>query len=149
MLRIRTNRENHATFVLPFSMRRISEEARKPSLLIVDDDPQVLRVSVRLLRSLYAVEIADDPMEAAELLRHRRFDAVLTDYEMPGENGLWVLEIARKHHPDARRVLFSACGPENIAAYIASGLVHCFVSKPSGRETLIAALGNREMLSAN
>ena len=149
MLRIRTNRETQATFVLPFSMRRTPREVLKPSLLIVDDDTQVLRVSVRLLSSLYTIEAANDPLEAAYLLRHRRFDAILTDYEMPGENGLWVLEIARKYHPDARRVLFSGSGPENIAMYTASGLVHSFIAKPSSRDALIAALGNAEMPSAN
>ena len=140
MLRIRFNRESHATQGLPFPMGGAAAEKQLPTLLIVDDDEQVRRVSARLLGAMYRVETASDPLEAAYMLRCRRYDAILTDFDMPGRNGLWVLNAARTLNPDARRVLFSGSGPSDLSAHLDSKLVHSFVPKPAGRGELISAL---------
>jgi DNA-binding NtrC family response regulator len=142
MMRIRTNKE--VTGVPVPMLRFLSEEVRKdlPSLLIVDDDEQVIRVSVRLLCGAWNIDTAPSAEAAVHLLRLKRYDAILSDFEMPDKNGLWLLRAARAMQPHTRRVLFSGSGPCDLALHLQSGLVHDFVSKPSGKEELIAALSS-------
>lgn len=140
MLRIRTNKENTREFALPIPTCKTQTSAYLPLLLIVDDDSQILRVSKRLLKSMFRIETASNAYEAAYLLKRKYYEAILTDFEMPGKSGLWLLEIARKYHPLIRRVLFSGSSPGNLPELIQSGLVHSFVAKPAGREELVASL---------
>ena len=140
MLHIRANHAEHLLFVPPLKTGEAQNNARLPRLLIVDDDPQVLRVARRLLRKTWRVETASNAADAALLLKERWFDAVLSDYDMPGNNGLWLLKTAQQYQPHIRRVLFSGSGPTDLSAHLQSGLVHCFVAKPPGRDELADSL---------
>ncbi len=61
----------------------------KGNILVVDDEPQIRRVMKTTLTSEgYAVVSAKSATEAFEQLRQERFDLVLLDVNMPGENGL-------------------------------------------------------------
>ena len=89
----------------------------KPTILAVDDDPQVLNAVGSDLRRRYAdryrIVRADGGNAALEALREikARGDAValvLSDQKMPDMNGVELLEEARKLFPDARRVLLTA-----------------------------------------
>ena len=141
MLRIRTNHEVRHPVLLP-RFRGDGTETKKtlPRLLIVDDDPQVLRVAERLLRSDWRIETANNAADAVMMLQTRRYDAVLSDFEMPGQNGLWLLKAARQFQPAARRVLFSGSSPSDLSDHLRSGLLHCFVSKPPQRHELADSL---------
>ncbi len=140
MMRVRTNKEFAKA---PVTMLRIPSKGSKkelPRLLIVDDDEQVLRVSVRLLCRTWQIQTAHSAKEAAHYLQMMHFDAILTDFEMPNENGLWLLAEVRALQPNAKRVLFSGSGPRDLFVHLQSGLVHDFVSKPTSREALLTSL---------
>lgn len=63
-------------------------------ILVVDDDPSCARLLERALRRLgHDAEIALHPDDALEMLRSGGFDAVITDIDMPGMNGV---ELARQ-----------------------------------------------------
>lgn len=68
----------------------------RPSILCVDDEADLLDMLVEALRldgyDVTGVESAEAGLDA---LRTRHFDVVLTDFNLPGENGLWLLEQAR------------------------------------------------------
>ena len=149
MLRIRTNTVHEPCYLPPYSERRALRRATQPSLLIVDDDPQVLKVATRLLRHAWQIFVASNPYDALHYLRQRPFDAVLSDYEMPERDGLWLLEQAWRIQPGVRRVLHSGGGPHDLREHLRSGLVHCFVAKPSGREELLDALKSEPHIIRN
>lgn len=50
-------------------------------------------------RSVLVVEDEADVRAAIETLEHHGFDLVLTDLQLPGADGLMVLEAARRFHP--------------------------------------------------
>ena len=131
----------------PYSVRRLTN-ARKPlkSLLLVDDDEQVLRVALRILRDEWDVHTAHDAMEAARMLKEKKFDTVLTDYEMPGHNGIWLLSEVKRLNPETRRVLFSGSSPVSLSEHLTSGVVECFVSKPTSRSVLQSSLTKKPLL---
>jgi thioredoxin reductase (NADPH) len=90
---------------------------RRPVLLAVDDDPQVLRAVARDLRGqfgkTYRVLSAGGGQEALDLLREldARGDEpalLLADQRMPGMTGVGFLREARVIFPSARRVLLTA-----------------------------------------
>src|SRR5918995_4339347 len=90
---------------------------RRPALLVVDDEPPVLRAVQRDLRGRfgedYRVLRAGSGAEAAELMRElrRRGEAlalVLADQRRPGMSGVELLESARDVFPKAKRALLTA-----------------------------------------
>jgi DNA-binding response OmpR family regulator len=71
--------------------------ARTPRLLIVEDDPDVRLFMVLALRSEgYDVTSASDANEAFFHLNSKHFDLVLTDFGLPGKDGLAMVEQAQR-----------------------------------------------------
>jgi len=57
-------------------------------ILVVDDDPGVVKALGRLLESAgHTVETPVSGREALLLFEKEKFDLVITDYQMPGMNG--------------------------------------------------------------
>ncbi|WP_324675523.1 FAD-dependent oxidoreductase [Hymenobacter sp. GOD-10R] len=90
---------------------------KKPVLLAVDDDPQVLSAIDRDLRSEfrrdYRVIRASSGAEALEIIKELNVRAeplalVLADQRMPGMEGVELLEKTRTLFPNAKRVLLTA-----------------------------------------
>ncbi len=90
---------------------------RKPIILALDDDANVLRAIERDLRSAYGADYrivrADSGQGALELLdalagRGEVPALFLVDQRMPGMTGVEFLERAIERYPDARRVLLTA-----------------------------------------
>lgn len=90
---------------------------KKPILFAIDDDSQVLRAISRDLRQRYRSEYrilsTDSPKEALESLPELKSKGetvalFLTDQRMPEIIGVDFLERAKKHFPEAKRVLLTA-----------------------------------------
>lgn len=61
-------------------------------ILIVDDDQNILSVICQCLQPLdFQVDTAYDSIEARDCLEHSQYDAILSDFRMPGETGLDLL----------------------------------------------------------
>ncbi len=112
----------------------------KPTMLAVDDDPQVLASIARDLRSRYAADYrimrASSGEQALEVLaelalRARPVALVLSDQRMPGLTGVQMLSRARDHAPDAKFVLLTAYADTDaaIAAINEVGLDY-YLQKP-------------------
>lgn len=82
--------------------------ASRGRILIVDDEPLVLRLCTTVLtREGYEVTAVADPREAAVLVERSAssFDLLLTDKAMPGFSGIELASIARTANPDLPVVL--------------------------------------------
>jgi len=67
------------------------------NILIVDDEaPMRKLLSNNLKASGYAVRLAANGAEALKLIEEHPFDLLLLDINMPGPNGLQVLEVVRR-----------------------------------------------------
>ena len=69
--------------------------ALEKSILIVDDDPTMVRMIKNLLSEKYKVYMANSGMNAITLLLKNQVDLILLDYEMPVVDGAQVLEMIR------------------------------------------------------
>lgn len=65
-------------------------EQRRPSVLIVDDEPANLQVLRSILQDSYQLQFARDGEKALELAHRSRPDLILLDVMMPGMSGLEV-----------------------------------------------------------
>jgi CheY-like chemotaxis protein len=101
-----------------------------PDVLVVDDMSRVRRAVTRLLSRLGRIRSAGCASEALDRLDEEAADVVLTDYDMPGDDGIALLTQVRARHPRTRRVLMSGSIPEQLEAHLASGLVEHFLPKP-------------------
>ena len=72
----------------------VDAEAKK-KILVVDDDPMMLRMIKSLLESEYRVFMANSGMNAITFLANNKVDLILLDYEMPVVSGAKVLEMIR------------------------------------------------------
>jgi EAL domain-containing protein (putative c-di-GMP-specific phosphodiesterase class I) len=77
-------------------------------ILVVDDEEPLLRAIGRLLTAAgYDVSTAVDGMRAVDLLEHAVFDAILSDIDMPGLNGIRFLQAVRRRDVDVPVVLMT------------------------------------------
>ena len=74
----------------------VDDESPQPVLLIVDDDPSMIQVLGKALRSLGRLRFATHGADALRLMRESLPDIVLLDAQMPGMSGFDVLD-AIKH----------------------------------------------------
>jgi signal transduction histidine kinase/CheY-like chemotaxis protein len=93
------------------------EKTKKPErlrrrILLVDDEPALLRAVVRILEKRHEVRTASDGQRALELLeRDERFDLILCDLMMPGISGMKLHVLLRRSHPAlAERMVFMTGG---------------------------------------
>jgi len=107
-------------------------KARPITLLIVDDEPAILKALQRIVRDEgYRVLTALDAEEALRLVASESVDVVLSDMDMPGMSGLDLMVRLRRNHPAAVRLLLTGRG--TLAAAVGAindGEVYRFMTKP-------------------
>ena len=103
----------------------------KPSVLIVDDDPMILKALDRLLKTRFEVVTAESAAAARVASEGRQFELVLSDYSMPGENGLSLIRSlrARGHHATAALVT-AVAETDEIRSALRTGELQRMISKP-------------------
>jgi signal transduction histidine kinase len=115
---------------------------RKPTLLVVDDEPEMLRSIFDLLRLNYRVltfERGSDALKA--LAEDDAIDVVLSDQRMPEMTGVEVLREAKRIRPEVTRLLFT--GYADIRAVqdaINEGNVFRYISKPWDADEMLAVI---------
>ena len=84
---------------------------KKPLILVVDDEPDVVQLVKRVLElEGYEVITTADGDQALALVSERNPELVLLDIKMPGKSGIEVLEELRAHHEDMAVIMASGIG---------------------------------------
>lgn len=110
-------------------------------MLLVDDDPTVLRAVGRSLRARgYLVVTAQDGEEATRHIAESNFDAILSDIGMPGIDGIQLLREVREHDLNVPVVLITGEPAVRTAVQaLEYGAFH-YLTKPIGPDALEAVL---------
>ena len=107
-------------------------EARTHTLLLVDDEPNIISSLQRLLRrDGYTILACDSPEKAFEILSGQPVDVILSDQRMPGMSGVEFLRRVRRTHPDTVRIVLSGFSDlQFITDAINEGAIYKFLTKP-------------------
>jgi len=114
---------------------------RDMNVLLVDDD-EWIRDSLSIYFEsedcrIYAHETAENAL--AELDR-RKFDVIITDYKLPGIDGIAFLEKIKKSHPAAVKIMITAYASEVDVRRAKQAGAQDLISKPFTSKTIKACL---------
>ena len=87
----------------------------KPTLLIVDDEKPTREGLRAALEDRFDVYLAEDAKAAMELLERESFDVMLTDFQMPNEDGMKLIGRAKSLAKPPICILMTAYGSEELA----------------------------------
>jgi response regulator RpfG family c-di-GMP phosphodiesterase len=131
----------------------IESPPRPWTVLVVDDEPNVLSALRRLLRRTdWRILTAGRGEQALALLDEEPVDAILSDMCMPGMDGARLLERVRLDWPEVARLMLT--GQPDLASTIAAinrGCIHRYIAKPWNDEELLLTLrqvADRQRLEA-
>ena len=114
-------------------------------VLHVDDEPDFAEMAATFLEredDRFNVETATSPAEGLDCLDSESFDCIVSDYEMPAQNGLDFLRSIREGHPDLPFIVYTGKGSEELASDAISAGVTDYLQKESGTGQY-AVLANR------
>jgi CheY-like chemotaxis protein len=104
-------------------------------VLVVDEDEDVLDLTETFLErenDAIAVETETDPRAALDRVEEAGIDCVVSDYRMPGMDGMELFEAVRERRPSLPFLLFSATVEDEAAADAEAAGVTAFVRKGVG-----------------
>ncbi len=125
------------------------------AILIVDDEPDFLRLLKRLIQSEIDCQIftAESGYEAIELLKDHHIDLAFVDVKMPGMDGFEFLDYVRENYPWLTVIMITAYGCIEVAVKAIKKGAYDFITKPVEQDvfflSLKKALERTRLLSEN
>lgn len=117
-------------------------DARKPTVLFVDDEANILASLKRLVRKKdYCALFANSGAEALDLMKQHKVELVVSDMKMPQMTGAQLLAKVVKYFPDTYRIILS--GYADLGSTIDAvneGRIHRFMQKPWQNDLLLEAI---------
>lgn len=115
------------------------------SVLYIDDDPDLLEIGKHLLEQSgeFAVTTCVCPLEASEILARNHVDAIVSDYLMPGMDGIRFLQRLRHHGTTTPFIMFTGKGCEDVAVDALNSGADFYVRKEGSPEEQFAEIGER------
>jgi len=114
-------------------------------ILVLDDDPIVTRTMQILLGEEASLNVAtfNHPSDALASLDDREYEVVVSDFVMPGMDGIEFLKRVREQQPSTSRILLTGYADKQnaIRAINEAGLYYYF-EKPWDNEKLVMVLHN-------
>jgi EAL domain-containing protein (putative c-di-GMP-specific phosphodiesterase class I)/CheY-like chemotaxis protein len=102
------------------------------TLLLVDDEPNILNSLSRLLRREgYTILTATSPLDAFELLAQQPVHVILSDQRMPEMSGTEFFSRVRQLYPDTIRIVLTGYTDlDSVTGAINRGAIYKFLTKP-------------------
>ena len=114
------------------SETKVSRDAsQSPAVLIVDDEPNTLKLLRQLFRRECPVLTADNGPDALDILAAEHVGVVVADQRMPEMSGTELLGQVMIHYPDIVRIILTAYADiDTLSEAINTGRVYQYIAKP-------------------
>ena len=108
-------------------------------ILIVDDEPDMLKLLSMILRekTSYEITTTNNPMEAKELAKQGGFDLVISDLKMPGLDGMDIIDAVKKIDEDIPVIIITAFASVESASEAIQKGGFDFITKPFRKEQIL------------
>ncbi|MFZ5967110.1 MAG: HDOD domain-containing protein [Bacillota bacterium] len=114
------------------------------TLLLVDDEPGILRAFNRLFRgSNYRLLLAGTGKEALDIMKKESVDLLISDMGMPYMNGYKLLTIVKEKYPNTIRIILSGFAEKEMTVkFIQENLAMTYLLKPWDNEEIVNTINN-------
>ena len=108
-------------------------------ILIVDDEPDMLKLLSMILRekTSYEITTTNNPIEAKELAKQGGFDLVISDLKMPGLDGMEIIDAVKKIDEDIPVIIITAYASVESASEAIQKGGFDFITKPFRKEQIL------------
>lgn len=111
-------------------------------VLCVDDDVNLLAGIQRNLRKQFEIDTAVGAIAALKMIEHEcPYAVIVADMQMPGMNGIELLNVTRRKYPDTVRVMLTGNADQKTAVEAVNrGHIYQFLNKPCPTNKLAEVL---------
>ena len=124
--------------IQPSSRDNASPQKRRARILVVDDDPGLLRLlTIRLRAENYEVEAVESAAAALAACTRFRPDLVITDLRMDQMDGIGLLKELQSRWPGLKVIILTAHGTIPDAVHATQSGAFGFLTKPVDKQDLL------------
>lgn len=111
-------------------------------ILIVDDEPDMLRLLSMILREKTAYQLVstNNPLEALEIVKQGGIDLMVSDLKMPGLDGSALLDAVKAVKPELPVIIITAFATLEAAMDTMNRGCFDFITKPFRKEQIILTI---------
>lgn len=115
------------------------------TVLYVDDEPDLLEVARLFLERNQEIRVGTvtSAERALEILGNEHYDAVISDYQMPGMNGIELLKAVRRQFGDLPFIIFTGRGREEVVIQALNEGVDFYLHKGGDAVSQFAELAHK------
>jgi DNA-binding response OmpR family regulator len=115
------------------------------SVIYVDDEPSLLEIGRLFLQKsgTFTVTTAESADEAIQTLKKQSFDAIISDYQMPGMDGIAFLKYLRKAGDTTPFIIFTGKGREDVVIEALNEGADFYLQKGGDPKSQFAELSNK------
>jgi PAS domain S-box-containing protein len=115
------------------------------SVLYVDDESNILEVTKLYLEVTgeFSVDTRQSVKDGLDALKIKTYNAVVSDFQMPGTDGIEFLKIVRSTFGDIPFILFTGKGREDVAIQALDNGVDFYIQKGEDTESQLGELRNK------
>ncbi|MGA2584317.1 MAG: response regulator [Tepidisphaeraceae bacterium] len=133
--------------MLELMANTIGTGGERPTVLVVEDELISQRALVRLLseNGYLAIGVSSAEEAMAKFSKSSPPVVILIDFNLPGMNGLELIEVLRRKGVGSRMVLITASGDEDLPGQaLKAGLIH-YLRKPLNFVQLLTILAEKDL----
>lgn len=126
----------------PLKVVHAESEAPRMRVLFADDEPSIQKLmQSELSRMGYAVAVCPDGLTAIAALEKSEFDCLMVDLDMPGKNGMQVIQRAKELYPEIEAIIMTGRPTTETAIDGYKYDVFAYMTKPSRLTEIANVLG--------